>query len=203
VLDWLRRETVATLAMLGAALTVLAQLANSITVAPWLDWLLEQWEGASRAFWHPPLSLVGAPIHAHLVAALTIAWFLAMIGIGARISGHFSGNPLAPVVWTRWLDGMSWPSLIVFAAICVIFLIGHGASASAPRLVIWGSETIGKYAYALTVTAGYVAGDFVGHEEFHRRLLRLAALVIVLVAVSFGIRRCLTRRVRHRMRHVA
>jgi hypothetical protein len=36
------------------------------------------------------------------------------------------------------------------------------------------------------VTAGYIAGDYIGHEEFHRRLLRLAALVAVLVAANVG-----------------
>jgi hypothetical protein len=185
VLNWLRRECVATLAMLGAALTVLAQLGKSLEPAPWLTWLLELWDEATRAFWQPPLSLIGAPMHHDLMAAVTLAWFMAMIGVGARISGRFSATPPAPIDWTRWLDGMSWPSLAVYAALCVVFLLGHGASAADP-LVIWGSHTAGRYAYAVTVTAGYVAGDFIGHDEFHRRLLRLAALVALLVIASLA-----------------
>ncbi|HXF55318.1 MAG TPA: hypothetical protein VNK52_14475 [Hyphomicrobiaceae bacterium] len=177
----------ATLAMLGAALTVLAQLGKSFELAPWLVGLLALWDEATRALWRPPLSLIGAPIHHDLIAAMTLAWFMAMIGVGARVSGRFSATPLAPIDWTRWLDGMSWPSLAVYAALCLIFLFGHGASAADP-LIIAGSATLGKYAFAVTVTAGYVAGDFIGHDEFHRRLLRLAALVAVLVAASCAAR---------------
>jgi hypothetical protein len=185
VLDWLRRESIATLAMLGAALTVLAQLAQQLPFAPWLARLLDLWQAATRGFWRPPLTWIGAPLHHDLVAALTVASFMAMIGIGARVSGRLAGTPLPPIVLTRWLDGMSWPSLIVFAALSLVFLIGHGVSASDP-LVLWGNRTAGKYAFSLTVTAGYIAGDYIGHEEFHRRLLRLAALVLLLVAASFA-----------------
>jgi hypothetical protein len=185
VLDWLRRESIATLAMLGAAFTVLAQLRHEVPFAPWLERLLGRWQDATRYFWQPPLDWVGVPLHQHLVAALTLASFLAMIGVGARVSGRLSGAPLPPIVLSRWLDGMTWPSLIVFAALALVFVLGHGASAAGP-LVLWGSPTAGKYVFALTVTAGYIAGDYIGHEEFHRRLLRLAVLVALLVAANLG-----------------
>jgi hypothetical protein len=184
VLDWLRRESIATLAMLGAALTVLAQLGQQFPFAPWLEQLLALWQLATRGFWHPPFAWIGAPLHQDLVAALTLAAFMTMIGVGARVSGRLAGTPLPPIVLTRWLDGMTWPSLIVFAVLSVVFLIGHGASASDP-LVVWGSRTAGKYAFVLAATAGYIAGDYIGHEEFHRRLVRLAVLVALLVAANF------------------
>jgi hypothetical protein len=183
MLDWLRRETVATLAMLGAALTALAQLGPHMPLALWLERLLSAWQEATRWFWHPPLAWIGAPLHHDLVAAVTLAAFLAAIGIGARVSGRLAGAPLPPIVLTRWLDGMSWPSLMVYAALALIFLMGHGASAADP-LVLWGSRIAGKYAFALTVTAGYIAGDYIGHEEFHRRLLRLAVLVAIILAAN-------------------
>jgi hypothetical protein len=132
VLDWLRRESIATLAMLGAALTVLAHLRHEVPFVPWLERLLALWQEATRYFWQPPLDWVGVPLHPHLVAALTVAAFMAMIGVGARVSGHHSGAPLPPIVLTRWLDGMTWPSLIVFAALALVFVVGHGANAADP-----------------------------------------------------------------------
>ena len=185
MLTWLKRESIATLAMLGAALTVLAQLAHEMPLAPWLERIVAYWQLAMRGFWRPPLAWLGAPLHHDLVAALTLAAFMTMIGAGARVSARLGGTPLTPIVLTRWLDGMSWPSLIVFAALALVFLLGHGASASDP-LVLWGSRTAGKYAFALTVTAGYAAGDYIGHEEFHRRLLRLAVLAVLLVGANLA-----------------
>jgi len=187
LVDWLRRECIATLAMLGAAITVLEQLGRIMPLEPRLQMLVAWWEHATRGFWYLPIAWIGAPLHHDLVAALSLAVFMAMMGVGARVSGHIAGKPLPPIVLARWLDGMSWPSLIVFAALVLVFLLGHGASASDP-LMIWCSRTVGKYAFALTVTAGYVAGDYVGHDEFHRRLLRLAASVIVLAGANYAAR---------------
>ena len=81
---------------------------------------------------------------------------MAMIGIGARVSARLSGAPLPPIILTRWLDGMTWPSLMVFAGISMAFLSGHGASYTDP-LVVWGSREWGKFMFACTVTAGYAA----------------------------------------------
>jgi hypothetical protein len=184
MLDWLRRECIATLAMLGAALTVLGQLGRLMPLVSWLQTLVGFWQQATRGFWYLPITWIGAPLHHDLVAALSLATFIAMMGVGARVSGYLASTPLPPIVLTRWLDGMSWPSLIVFAALVLVFLLGHGASVSDP-LVVWGSRTAGKYAFAVTVTAGYVAGDYFGHDEFHRRLLRLAVLVVVLIGANF------------------
>jgi hypothetical protein len=188
MLAWLRRESLATAAMLGMALTLLGQLASVIPIAPPLLDLLSLWTRITHGLWRPPLELVGLPLHQDLVAALTAALFMAMIGVGARVSARLGGAPLAPIVLARWLDDMTWPSLLVFAAICMVFLLGHGVSHTDP-LVVWGSREWGKYAFACTVAAGYAAGDYVGHGEFHRRLLRLAVLVSLLLAVNYGLLR--------------
>ena len=188
MLDWLRRESLAMLAMFGTALTLLAQLATLIPMAPPMAVLLTLWNSMTQAVWHPPLEMLGLPLHRHLTAALTAALFMAMIGVGARVSARLGGAPLPPIILTRWLDGMTWPSLMVFAAISITFLFGHGASYIDP-LVVWGSREWGKFIFACTVTAGYAAGDYLGHGEFHRRLLRLAVLVPLLLALNYGLLR--------------
>jgi hypothetical protein len=188
MLDWLRRESLATAAMFGTALTLLGQLATLVALAPPLAVVLMLWNNLTQAIWRPPLDLVGLPLHRNLVAALTAALFMAMIGVGARLSARLGGAPLPPIILTRWLDGMTWPSLMVFAAISMAFLLGHGASYTDP-LVVWGSREWGKFIFACTVTAGYAAGDYLGHGEFHRRLLRLAALVPLLLALNYGLLR--------------
>lgn len=188
MLDWLRREGLATLAMLGTAFTLLGQLATVMPFAAPLALLLTYWNSFTQSLWRPPLELIGLPLHRNLVAALTAALFMAMIGAGARVSARLSGAPLPPIILTRWLDGMTWPSLLVFAGISVVFLLGHGASYTDP-LIVWGSREWGKFIFACTVTAGYAAGDYVGHGQFHRRLLRLAALVPLLLAMNYALLR--------------
>ena len=185
---WLRSESLATAAMLGTALTLLGQLATLIPFAPPLAALLTLWNSVTQALWRPPLELIGVPLHRNLVAALTAALFMAMIGVGARVSARLRGAPLPPIILTRWLDGMTWPSLMVFAAISIVFLFGQGATHTDP-LIVWGSREWGKFTFACTVTAGYAAGDYVGHGEFHRRLLRLAVLVPLLVALNYALLR--------------
>lgn len=188
MLDWLRREGLATLAMLGTAFTLLGQLATVMPFAAPLALLLTYWNSFTQSLWRPPLELIGLPLHRNLVAALTAALFMAMIGAGARVSARLSGAPLPPIILTRWLDGMTWPSLMVFAGISVIFLLGHGASYTDP-LIVWGSREWGKFIFACTVTAGYAAGDYVGHGQFHRRLLRLAVLVPLFLALNYALLR--------------
>jgi hypothetical protein len=186
MLDWLRRESLATLAMFGTALTLLGQLTTLIPLAPPLAVVLMLWNSMTQAIWRPPLELIGLPLHRNLVAALTAALFMAMIGAGARVAARLSRAPLPPIILTRWLDGMTWPSLLVFAAISMAFLLGHGASHTDP-LVVWGSREWGKFVFACTVTAGYAAGDYIGHGEFHRRLLRLAVLVPSLLGLNYAL----------------
>ena len=107
MLDWLRRESLATLAMFGTALTLLGQLATLIPMAPPVAVLLTLWNSMTQAIWHPPLEMLGLPLHRNLVAALTAALFMAMIGVGARVSARLSGASLPPIILTRWLDGMT------------------------------------------------------------------------------------------------
>jgi len=151
MLSWLKRESLATLAMLGAALTVLAQLRHAIPMAPWLERLLDYWQEILRDVWRPPLDWLGVPLHPHLVAALTLAVFLALIAAGGRVSARLAGKPLPPIELNRFLDGMSWPSLIVFAALAIVFLVGQG---DAEPLVLWGSRDAGRYGFAIKTAVG-------------------------------------------------
>lgn len=186
MLVWLRKESIALIGVAGAAVTVLAYLRHLIPFAPWLVSLLEQWQSALRWVWHPPLELVGAPIHPHIVAGMSLVVFLTMMGIGARISRNFSADPLPPLTLRRWLDDQSWPSLAVFAALNVVFLMGQDAGQRVEPLVLFGSKEWGRFAFGVFVTVGYVAGDFIGHREFHHRLVRLAVLVALLVALNLA-----------------
>ncbi|MGE0628186.1 MAG: hypothetical protein AB7O43_10210 [Hyphomicrobiaceae bacterium] len=70
------------------------------------------------------------------------------------------------------------------------FLVGQDASPSkAVPLTVFGSPKAGQYAFAVIVTAGYWAGDYIGHREFHERLYRLALLVIAVVAADLVVAR--------------
>jgi hypothetical protein len=184
LLAWLGQESVALLAMTGAAITVLAVLGKIMPIAPQLAPWLAGWNDLMHELWRPPLDLIGAEVHPQIVAALNVATFMALIGAGARFSAWLSGRPLAPLTWRRFFDDQSGPSLAVFAALCLAFLVGQDVDFNANQLVVFGSEKVGQYAFAGVVTAGYFAGDFIGHREFHLRLYRLAALVVALIAAN-------------------
>jgi hypothetical protein len=183
--SWLKREAVATLAMAGAALTVLAQLAQAMPMAPWLEQILAWWQAFLHGLWRPPLDWLGIPLHPHLVAAVTVSAFMTLIGVGARISRRFAGTPLPPIGFAHFLGRMNWPSLVVFAALSIVFLAGQG-DPSSDRLVLWGNREAGRYGFALTAASGYFAGDLIGQHEFHGRLLRMAVLVVLLVSASLA-----------------
>jgi hypothetical protein len=186
ILSWLKHESLALFALSGAALTVMAELGQAIPLAPQISTFLSRWQEFTRAFWRPPLELAGLTLHHDLVAALNVSVFMALLGIGARFSAYPSKAALAPINFSRFFDDQTWPSLITFAALCLIFLIGHGANEN-DVLILWGSKELGKYAFAFVVTAGYFAGDFIGHRAFHLRLYRLVAVVAILVAINFAL----------------
>ena len=186
IFAWLKRESIALLALSGAALTVLAQLATVMPVTPQIATWLAEWQQLTQTFWRPPLNLVGLPLHHDMAAALNVSAFMALLGLGARMSARLAGKPLAPMGFDRFFDDQTWPSLIAFGALCMVFLVGHGAS-SADTPVVMGSEELGKYAFAVIVTLGYFAGDFIGHRQFHRRLYRLAVIVAAVAAVNLAI----------------
>lgn len=165
--------------MSGAALSVLAELAKAMPLAPEIARIVTRWHEMTNALWRPPLDLIGIGLHQDIVAALNVSAFMTLLGIGARISANLGGEPLAPLRSGRFFDDQTWPSLIVFGALCFIFLLGSGSDLSHP-LTVMDSEEIGKYAFALLVTAGYFAGDFIGHRAFHLRLYRLAGIVAAL-----------------------
>ena len=98
MLLWLRREIVALAGEIGAALTVLAQIANARPMLPWLTELLRQWREAEVWLVGLPLAALGLEPHAHIVAALAAAGFMAMIGAGARVSRRLRLSCPQPIV---------------------------------------------------------------------------------------------------------
>ncbi len=185
--SWLKREAVALVAMTGAAITVLAQLAHVMPMAPPVPDLLTQWQDLMHRLWRPPLELAGIGVHPHIVAALNAAFFMTMIGIGGRISAALSGRPLGPLFSWRFFEDQTWPSLILFAALCIVFLLGSDASPAENKIILLGSKELGRYAFAIVVSIGYFLGDYIGHREFHLRLFRLAVLVAVFLALNFAV----------------
>jgi len=179
---WLRREAIALLGIAGAALTVLSNLAWHIPLSrPFMD-VLGKWIAWNSDLWWSLYGLFDIYLHPHVQAAVALAVFLAMIGLGARISARLAGTPLG----TRrpMLEGMSGPSLLIMAALMIIFLFGHDAEPSRNPLEVGGSLAAGQYVVAGTVAAGYILGDLLGQRGFHVRLYRLAVLVVLLLALN-------------------
>lgn len=182
---WLKREAIAVLGVAGAALTVLAQLAHAVTMAPLLDRALAAWRTLLGRALQPPFELAGLALHPHLMAAVAFSLFMIIVGVGARIAARLSGPPLTP--FSRWglLEGMTWPSLLVFAGLVYAFLVGHDPSPSAAAaLVVVGNEDAGQLAFAVIATAGYMAGDALGQRAFHARMVRLGAIVALTLAAN-------------------
>jgi hypothetical protein len=179
---WLARESLALLGMAGAALTVLSQLAWVMPVSrPFMD-LLGWWMTVTSNFWLTHYDSLGFYPHAHLQAAIALAAFLTMIGLGARISAISSGTPLQH----RWgfLDGMTWPSLAIMGVLAIIFLLGYDPNPSGASYEGAGGKETVKYLFAIILMLGYAAGDILGQRGFHIRLYRLAALLIFAVALN-------------------
>jgi hypothetical protein len=167
--------------MAGAALTVFSQLASIMPLSrPFLD-VLGWWITVNSNFWLDQYDAIGFYPHSHLQAAIALAAFLTLIGFGARISAIWTGTRLE----RRWgfLDGMTWPSLAIMAILAVLFLLGHDPNASSATYDGTSKETI-KYLFAIILTVGYAAGDFLGQRGFHVRLYRLAILLILGLALN-------------------
>jgi len=179
---WLARESLALLGMAGAALTVFSQLAAIMPLSrPFMD-ILGWWLTVSSNFWLDRYDEIGFYPHSHLQAAIALAAFLTLIGLGARISAIWTGTALQ----RRWgfLDGMTWPSLAIMAVLAIVFLLGHDPNASSITSGGDGSKETVKYLFAIILTAGYAAGDFLGQRGFHIRLYRLAVLLIIGLALN-------------------
>ncbi|MCH9765258.1 MAG: hypothetical protein K0U34_04610 [Alphaproteobacteria bacterium] len=182
MLKFLRKELIALFGEIGATLTVLGQLASEIPMPDWLREFLLFWRQFLTAIWQPLFANFDWVQHPQLIAALSLAVFMCVLGIGARIAKGASRRPLAPLE-ARFLEDMSIFSLLVYAGLVYAFLIGSGPDPAAePPITMFGSEIAGRYTFALLVTAGYALGDFFGHKSFHRRLMRLAVVVIAVVA---------------------
>ncbi|HWB44489.1 MAG TPA: hypothetical protein VG900_03545 [Hyphomicrobiaceae bacterium] len=177
-LAWVKRESVALVGVAGASLTALGQLVNAMPMVPLLRDTVSLWQRLTHGFWRPPAAAFGTTLHPHIVASLTLGVFLLTIGAGARLAGRLRGHPSPRGAISRRLGDESWLSLAVFAALCIIFLIGHEGQ----RLVVWGSERVGGYAFAIPVAAGYIAGSVIGGQAFHSRMLRLGLVVVLLLA---------------------
>lgn len=182
MLKFLRKELVALAAETGAALTVLSQLASEVVMPSGFRALLMLWREALTAVWSPLLKVFDIALQPQLIAALSLSLFLILMGIGARMARARSRTPLAPLEW-RFLDDMSFLSLLVYAGLVYAFLIGSGPDpAKEPPISLFGSEVAGRYTFALIVTVGYALADFIGHKAFHRRLLRVAVVVGAILA---------------------
>lgn len=174
---WLLRESIALLGMAGAALTVFSQLAWTLPLSrPFID-ILGWWMTVSSNFWLTHYDDFGFYPHAHLQAAIALAAFLALIGLGARVAAVLSGTPPQ----RRWgfLDGMTWPSLAIMGVLAIVFLLGHDPEASTATYDGAGGKQTVKYLFAIVLTVGYAAGDYLGQRGFHVRLYRLAVLLIL------------------------
>jgi hypothetical protein len=189
LLRWLRSEAIATLAVAGTALTLLAELTPVIAMSPRLANVLHRWRDLTNSLWHPPFDLAGVKLHPDIAAALTIAAFLIAMGIGGRIAALRSDAPLprpsARRFWTT--DDQSWQSLLAFGAVCIVFLLGRTSLDQQP-LTVLGSEQWGEWLFAGIGAAGYLLGSFIGEGAFHRRLVRTIALVALILAADFALR---------------
>ncbi|MDP1907988.1 MAG: hypothetical protein Q8K85_06790, partial [Hyphomicrobium sp.] len=165
-----------------------AELANVIPTAPALARLLAQWRALTDSLWRPPFEVAGLDLHPDISAALTIAAFLIMLGVGSRVSAARSEAPLPPINFRRFwgTDHQTWPSLLALGAVCLIYMLSR-TSADDPSPEIFGSERAGAWAFPLTVAAGYLLGEFIGDRAFHVRLIRLMVVLAALVAANFAL----------------
>jgi len=88
----LKGEALAFAGMLGAALTVFAELSPALTVAPSLAYVIEHWRAVTEGVWRPLLDLIGLAIDPGLAAAIAIAWFMVMIAAGGRFAAQVAGQ---------------------------------------------------------------------------------------------------------------
>lgn len=182
--DWLRREAVTLAGLTGAALTALAQLMALLPMAPWLEWLLSRWREFLASLWYPLLSLFRLELHGDIMAAISLAVFLAVIGAGVRLSAHLREEPPPPL---DLFEHMDVSSLGAFMVLFMVFLFGHrDHTYPRTRPIVWDSVELGKLAVILTITGGYMLGDLLGGEGFHRRLRRLIVLIALILLANFA-----------------
>ncbi len=182
---WLKRESVAAIGVSGTALTLLGELAGIVPMSPPIARVLGAWRTLVDSIWQPAFSVAGISLHPDIAAALTVAVFLVTIAIGARMAARLSGTPLPAPSLGRFLEQSNpWPSLIAFAAVGFIFLIGRSPGGVDPP-VIFGSPAAGELAFPVIGAAGYLLGDFISEDAFHRRLLRAVGVVVAVLALNF------------------
>jgi len=180
----LKAEAVALAGMLGAALTVFSELSSTMTVAPPLGYVIEYWRAITVGMWEPLLDLIGLAVDPGLAAAVAVAWFMVMIAIGGRFAARVAGQPVPNLRDRNFWNGESqpWWSLISLGAICFAFLIGHSDTEGHGPV---SSDSVSQWSFVGIVTAAYLFGEYLGGQEFHRRLARAIVLVAVLTGLNF------------------
>lgn len=184
MLKFVRKELISLVAELALMLTVLMQLASEIMLPGWLRDMLISWNGVLSSAWQPIFRYLGVHLHPQYASALSLAVLLIILGVAARIARSQTRAPLAPLEW-RFLNDMSFASLLIYAGLIYAFLIGSGpAPANSSAIALYDSELAGRYACAMLVTAGYIVADLIGHKAFHRRFIRAG---IGVIAILFGL----------------
>ncbi len=105
------------------------------------------------------------------------------MAIGARVSARLQPQPGRDPHY-RFMDGQTWPSLLIFAGLVLAFLFGHDNDPSQSALIIPGNKELGKFVFGLAVSSGYFIGDLIAGEAFHRRLIRLGVLVAAILTIN-------------------
>lgn len=178
----LKHESVDIVGEVASAATVLGKLSGLIPMAPGLGAVLAGWRDITTAAWTPLLGLIGAGVHKDVVSGLTLSVFLAMIAINSAAARRRAPMVSATRPWDE--SRYNFWSLSIFSALVIIFLFGGESQPGEPPLTIWGSRALGKYGFAILVSAGYLLGEAIGGDAFRIRLIRISVLVALLTGVS-------------------
>ena len=177
------RETLATLGVIGAALTILSKLTRSVPMPEWMITAVTLWKNKVSMVIGAPLWPFEAALHPHIAASIAMAGFLLMMAIGARLSGRLQGkSERSPRITelVRYGGYFSkrdvWIVLAIFGALMLIFVADAGTAAKIRKP--W------DLAPSWISAAGLFVGFYIGRYEFFHRLVRMALLVLAVVGVT-------------------
>lgn len=183
VLRLLYRELLATVGAIGATLTVLSKLKHVVPLPGWLVDFLTWWQSVTHAAWVIPIRQVHISLHPDFAAALSLALFALVLGVGTAVSAKLQGSyESAPrlrefVRIGGYLSKVdSWVFMIICAAIFLAFLIGQDRPAGTPKL----SRNI-DFLPAWIAIGALFCGLYVGRYAFFHRLRRVAAVVLLVL----------------------
>lgn len=103
------------LGMVGAVITLFANLLAPLDMADWAWWIVGNWQESTPAFWDLPAARVGLEVPSLLVPPLNVAAFLVLTAIGVRMRDHSSQKPAL----------VNAPSYHLVGGIVVLFAIGY------------------------------------------------------------------------------